>query len=99
VYSPTVAVITNVEADHLDHYVQPAGPSMAPFVAFCDRVVDGGLSWPAGTTPGSGGCSGRGGGAWPLGGVTVAPVTARARMSTSRVHDVVPGGGGPCEFG
>jgi UDP-N-acetylmuramate--alanine ligase len=41
-YSPQVAVITNVEPDHLDHY-GTAEAVEAAFDAFCDRVVPGGL--------------------------------------------------------
>jgi UDP-N-acetylmuramate--alanine ligase len=41
-YSPTVAVVTNVEPDHLDHYGTPEAVAAA-FDAFCDRVVPGGL--------------------------------------------------------
>lgn len=41
-YSPQVAVVTNVEPDHLDHYGTPEAVESA-FDAFCDRVVPGGL--------------------------------------------------------
>ncbi len=40
-YSPTVAVVTNVEADHLDHYGSLAAFE-AVFVEFTERIVDGG---------------------------------------------------------
>jgi UDP-N-acetylmuramate--alanine ligase len=40
-YSPQVAVITNVEPDHLDHYGTPEAVEEA-FDAFCDRVSPGG---------------------------------------------------------
>lgn len=38
-YSPTVGIITNVEADHLDHY-GTAEAVEAAFDQFCDRVRD-----------------------------------------------------------
>jgi UDP-N-acetylmuramate--alanine ligase len=41
-YSPQVAVITNVEPDHLDHYGTAQAVEQA-FDAFCDRVSPGGL--------------------------------------------------------
>lgn len=41
-YSPQVAVITNVEPDHLDHYGTAEAVEQA-FDAFCDRVLPGGL--------------------------------------------------------
>lgn len=40
-YSPTIAVVTNVEADHLDHYGSLAAFA-AVFVEFAERIVDGG---------------------------------------------------------
>jgi UDP-N-acetylmuramate--alanine ligase len=40
-YSPTVAVVTNVEADHLDHYGSLAAFEEV-FVRFTERIVDGG---------------------------------------------------------
>ena len=40
-YSPQVAVVTNVEADHLDHYGTVAA-YVASFEAFLDRIVPGG---------------------------------------------------------
>lgn len=40
-YSPTIAVVTNVEADHLDHYGSLAAFE-AVFVEFTERIVDGG---------------------------------------------------------
>ncbi|MBT0771086.1 UDP-N-acetylmuramate--L-alanine ligase [Kineosporia sp. J2-2] len=41
-YRPEVAVITNVEADHLDHY--GTGEAVeAAFAEFCQRVVPGGM--------------------------------------------------------
>jgi len=41
-YTPDVAIVTNVEADHLDHYGTVEAVANA-FDAFCDRVVPGGL--------------------------------------------------------
>jgi UDP-N-acetylmuramate--alanine ligase len=41
-YSPQVAVVTNVEPDHLDHY-GTAQAVTAAFDAFCDTVAPGGL--------------------------------------------------------
>lgn len=41
-YRPEVAVITNIEPDHLDHYGTPAAVEAA-FEEFCGRVTDGGL--------------------------------------------------------
>ncbi|MFN8078743.1 MAG: UDP-N-acetylmuramate--L-alanine ligase [Kineosporiaceae bacterium] len=40
-YSPTVAIVTNVEPDHLDHY-GTAEAVEAAFEAFTDRIVPGG---------------------------------------------------------
>ncbi|QZN87547.1 UDP-N-acetylmuramate--L-alanine ligase [Cellulomonas sp. C5510] len=40
-YAPAVAVVTNVEPDHLDHYGS-AEAFEAAFEAFADRVLDGG---------------------------------------------------------
>jgi UDP-N-acetylmuramate--alanine ligase len=40
-YAPAVAVVTNVEPDHLDHYGSPEAFEAA-FEAFADRVLDGG---------------------------------------------------------
>lgn len=48
-YRPTVAVITNVEPDHLDHYGTSEAVDAA-FDAFCERVVPGGRWWCARTT-------------------------------------------------
>jgi UDP-N-acetylmuramate--alanine ligase len=41
-FSPTVAVVTNVEADHLDHYGS-AEAYVAAFSDFLDRIVPGGV--------------------------------------------------------
>ena len=41
-YSPTAAIVTNVEADHLDHY-GTADAVDAAFVAFSERIVPGGF--------------------------------------------------------
>ena len=41
VYSPTVALVTNVEADHLDNYGTEEAYHAA-FTAFLDRIVEGG---------------------------------------------------------
>ena len=41
-YSPTAAIVTNVEADHLDHY-GTADAVEAAFVAFSKRIVPGGF--------------------------------------------------------
>ncbi len=41
-YRPTVAVVTNVEPDHLDHYGTPEAVAAA-FDAFADRIVPGGV--------------------------------------------------------
>jgi UDP-N-acetylmuramate--alanine ligase len=41
-YAPTAAIITNVEADHLDHYGTPEAVAEA-FDAFADRVLPGGF--------------------------------------------------------
>jgi UDP-N-acetylmuramate--alanine ligase len=41
-YRPDVAVITNIEPDHLDHYGS-AEAVEAAFARFCERIVDGGL--------------------------------------------------------
>jgi UDP-N-acetylmuramate--alanine ligase len=50
-YQPEVAVITNVEADHLDHYGTPEAVEAA-FEAFCGRVRPGGLLVACGDDPG-----------------------------------------------
>ena len=41
-YAPYVGVVTNVEADHLDHYVTAAAVEAA-FVAFAERIEPGGF--------------------------------------------------------
>jgi UDP-N-acetylmuramate--alanine ligase len=41
-YAPTAAIVTNVEADHLDHYGTPEAVAAA-FDAFADRVRPGGF--------------------------------------------------------
>lgn len=41
-YSPRVAVVTNIEADHLDHYAGLEAVHEA-FASFADRIVPGGL--------------------------------------------------------
>jgi UDP-N-acetylmuramate--alanine ligase len=51
-YAPAVAIITNVEPDHLDHY--GTGEAVeAAFDAFADRVVPGGLVVACGDDPGA----------------------------------------------
>jgi len=50
-YRPEVAIITNVEADHLDHYGSGAAVEAA-FEAFCGRVAPGGLVVACGDDPG-----------------------------------------------
>jgi UDP-N-acetylmuramate--alanine ligase len=52
VYAPQVAVITNVEADHLDHY-GTAEAVEAAFDAFTDRVLPGGLLVACADDPGA----------------------------------------------
>ncbi|BDZ43837.1 hypothetical protein GCM10025865_31360 [Paraoerskovia sediminicola] len=51
-YSPTVAVVTNVEPDHLDHYGSRAAFEEA-FVAFAARVRPGGVLVACADDPGS----------------------------------------------
>jgi UDP-N-acetylmuramate--alanine ligase len=51
-YSPQVAVVTNVEADHLDHYGTAAAVTAA-FDAFCDTIRPGGLLVACAEDPGS----------------------------------------------
>ena len=51
-YAPTVAIVTNVEPDHLDHYGTAEAVSTA-FEAFADRVVPGGLVVACADDPGS----------------------------------------------
>lgn len=51
-YRPAVAVVTNVEADHLDHY-GTAEAVEAAFDAFCDTVVPGGAVVACADDPGS----------------------------------------------
>jgi UDP-N-acetylmuramate--alanine ligase len=51
-YSPTVAVVTNVEPDHLDHY-GTADAVTAAFDAFAERVVPGGVLVTCADDPGA----------------------------------------------
>jgi UDP-N-acetylmuramate--alanine ligase len=51
-YNPTVAVVTNVEPDHLDHYGTREAVTAA-FEAFADRVVPGGVLVACADDPGS----------------------------------------------
>jgi len=51
-YSPTAAVVTNVEPDHLDHY-GTAEAVAAAFDAFADRVVPGGFLVACADDPGA----------------------------------------------
>jgi UDP-N-acetylmuramate--alanine ligase len=51
-YEPTVAVVTNVEPDHLDHY-GTAEAVTAAFEEFAERVVPGGLLVACADDPGS----------------------------------------------
>jgi UDP-N-acetylmuramate--alanine ligase len=95
-YSPTVAVITNVEADHLDHYGSLKAVEAA-FVAFCDRVVDGGLIVACGDDPGVRRVLGSAAGRLAARGVTVRLYGEGPDVDVA-VHDVVPGGGG-VQFG
>jgi UDP-N-acetylmuramate--alanine ligase len=52
VYRPDIAVITNVEPDHLDHYGSAAAVTHA-FTAFCGTVRPGGLVVACGDDPGA----------------------------------------------
>jgi UDP-N-acetylmuramate--alanine ligase len=51
-FSPRVAVVTNVEADHLDHYGSPAA-YLAAFESFLDRIVPGGALITCADDPGA----------------------------------------------
>jgi UDP-N-acetylmuramate--alanine ligase len=51
-YRPEIAIITNVEPDHLDHYGSEAAVEAA-FEAFCRRVLPGGLVIACGDDPGA----------------------------------------------
>ncbi len=51
-YRPTVAIITNVEPDHLDHYGTPEAVAAA-FDAFAQRIVPGGVLIACGDDPGA----------------------------------------------
>jgi UDP-N-acetylmuramate--alanine ligase len=51
-YNPTVAIVTNVEPDHLDHYGTPDAVTAA-FEAFADRIVPGGVLVACADDPGS----------------------------------------------
>jgi UDP-N-acetylmuramate--alanine ligase len=51
-FSPTVAVVTNVEADHLDHYGS-AEAYVAAFDQFLDRIVPGGALVTCADDPGA----------------------------------------------
>ena len=53
-YSPTAAIVTNVEADHLDHYGTPEAVAEA-FDAFAGRVEPGGFLVVCADDPGAGG--------------------------------------------
>ena len=58
-YSPYAAIVTNVEADHLDHYGTAEAVEEA-FDAFVERIDDrAASSWCAPTTPAAGGWPGR----------------------------------------
>ncbi len=49
-YTPNVAVVTNIEADHLDFFGSEEAYT-AVFSAFVDRIAPGGASWCAPTIP------------------------------------------------
>jgi UDP-N-acetylmuramate--alanine ligase len=51
-FSPEVAIVTNVEADHLDHYGTPEA-YVAAFGAFLGRIVPGGVLVACADDPGS----------------------------------------------
>ncbi len=51
-YTPHAAIVTNVEADHLDHYGTPAAVAEA-FVRFSGRIVPDGFLVVCGDDPGS----------------------------------------------
>ena len=51
-FAPEVAVVTNVEADHLDHYGS-AEAYVAAFEAFLDRIVPGGVLVACADDPGA----------------------------------------------
>jgi UDP-N-acetylmuramate--alanine ligase len=51
-YTPTVAVVTNVEPDHLDHYGTPEAVTAA-FAAFARRIEPGGTLVTCGDDPGA----------------------------------------------
>ncbi len=51
-FSPRVAVVTNVEADHLDHYGSAAA-YVAAFESFLDRIVPGGALVTCADDPGA----------------------------------------------
>jgi UDP-N-acetylmuramate--alanine ligase len=51
-YRPLVAIVTNVEPDHLDHYGTPEAVEAA-FDAFCDSVQPGGAIVACGDDPGA----------------------------------------------
>jgi len=69
-YAPTVALVTNVEPDHLDHYGTREAFD-AEFVAFAGRVVEGGALVACADDPGSAALAARhragGGTAWTYG--------------------------------
>jgi UDP-N-acetylmuramate--alanine ligase len=52
-FAPDAAVITNVDADHLDNYGTVAA-YRASFTAFCDRITPGGLLVTCADDPGAG---------------------------------------------
>ncbi len=51
-YRPRVAVVTNIEADHLDHFAGPEAVAEA-FEQFAERIVPGGLLVACADDPGS----------------------------------------------
>ena len=91
-YSPTIAVITNVEADHLDHYGTAAAVEAA-FDEFCARVVDGGLVVACGDDPGARRVAGGAAARLAARGVAVRFYGEGPDVDV-RVRDVVAGGGG-----
>ncbi|GMA26385.1 hypothetical protein GCM10025864_41440 [Luteimicrobium album] len=105
-YAPTVALVTNVEPDHLDHYGTREAFDDA-FVAFAARVVPGGALVACADDPGSASLAARhregGGTAWtygtdPASDLVVEDVrTGTEATATLRVH--TPGLGGRADLG
>lgn len=87
-FSPEVAIVTNVEADHLDHYGTPAAYEAA-FVEFLGRIIPGGTLVTCADDAGAGALAG----AAQERGIRVLRY-GRADGATARLLDFRPDGAG-----